>query len=766
MKPTSSKFAHEAEAHLFAFCFAAIISAAYLLYAPSSDLLDRASFPFLVTGVFLICCGLEHIFALFVSGRISALFSLIPWLVLLPVIRSIEVLYLLQPAIVLGVLLRLCVRVLPHGKRTFIPGTLCLDAAALYLFFYHDQFGDNELTSRLLCIFLVILTMSAAERTFFAQRSSAYPIHLFLFLALSCLFVPMASKPIDWTPVERAGERIVSGLERAADNIAYYFASNFGNGYMAGYSSFGRTGEKLDLSKRNQLLIETRQLPYHTFTDEETGTLINLRKTLYLSGGQGADEVQFAGFLGFLYQNGVDRGKAFAFSDTELVTLEYRYLDTRDEIVPSTAFLVTHWGDKVHGGQSGAVHHKGYRLDAQYLDIDYGSAELIELYRAASSAQGYEGAAPSAPDYYEASSYARELWNLDLSEVLSEDEYDSALKELTKRDADVRDEYMDASGSDARLSDLAEEVTRGCTNDYDKCRRIEEYLRQFAYTRDAVGGYNASSDMSSAEGMADIAERFLFDTGKGYCVHFTSAMVMMLRLSGIPARAVTGYRYAFPFEVADEYPVSSSCAHTWPEAYIPGAGWIPFEPTSGYYALSANTWHRSSGSSKELPGHSSALPAPAVTAVSDTTPEDQDAAVESSLVLALKVLWPFVLSAALIVLLLFVGSRLLRALRYRLSSPAQKLLWDVELIKKDLAALSGTTVSDRGFLSDYLPLAPAEMKPDLESIFRTSYRILYGPDGNNTPTTAENDLARALRDNLRQRHTGRRKIEDSNEFLQ
>ncbi len=659
---------------------------------------------------------------------------------------------MLVPAIVLGVLLRLCVRILPHGKRTFVPGTLCLDTAALYLYFDHGQFGEDDLSSRLLCIFLVILTLSAIERTFFAKKTHGFPIHFFLCLGLISLFMPMAPKPIDWSPVERAGERIVSGIEKAADNLSYYFAFAFGNSYTAGYSSFAPTGEKIDMSQKDQLLVEMDELPYHTFVDEETGKLTNMRKTLYLSGGIGADEVQFVGFLGFLYQNGVTRDTALSFSDVSRLSLEYVYLDTRDEIVPSTAFLVTDWDGRVNGGKSKAVHHKGYRTDAQYLDIDYGSATLVELYRSAASSTALHSSAASygAPDYTEASSYAKELWDIDLSEVLSEDEYESALKKFSERDADVLDEYLDATGTDDKLKELTDEITLEGSNDYDKCRQIEMYLRQFAYSRDAVGGYNASSDMGSAEGMADIAERFLFDTGKGYCVHFTSAMVMMLRLCGIPARAVTGYRYSFPFEARGEYLVSSSCAHTWPEAYIPGAGWVPFEPTSGYYAPSDNTWHTSAGSLGAYTP-SKPLPSPATAPSSEDLPADETASSGSSIILALKVLWPFVLSAVIIILLLVAGTGLYRALRYRLSSPSQKLLWDLELIKKELVALSGKPFSDRGLLSDYLAIAPAGIRPDLQRVFSASYKVLYSGDGAADPTPEENALARDLRERLRKK---------------
>jgi transglutaminase-like putative cysteine protease len=115
--------------------------------------------------------------------------------------------------------------------------------------------------------------------------------------------------------------------------------------------------------------------------------------------------------------------------------------------------------------------------------------------------------------------------------------------------------------------------------------------------------------MSTDAGMADIADRFLFETQTGYCVHYTSAMVMLLRLSGIPARASFGYRYVFPFEKEEAYEVDGGCAHTWPEAYLAGIGWVPFEPTAGVLKPAAYTWRRTAG------GETSAGPMPEKPAV-------------------------------------------------------------------------------------------------------------------------------------------------------
>ncbi|WP_036738254.1 transglutaminase-like domain-containing protein, partial [Paenibacillus zanthoxyli] len=80
---------------------------------------------------------------------------------------------------------------------------------------------------------------------------------------------------------------------------------------------------------------------------------------------------------------------------------------------------------------------------------------------------------------------------------------------------------------------------------------------------------------------ADFVDDFLFTEKKGYCVHFASAMTVLLRSSGIPARYVQGYapgrKAAGPGP--QRYMVTQGDAHAWVEVYFPGAGWVPLDPT-------------------------------------------------------------------------------------------------------------------------------------------------------------------------------------------
>ncbi|TMB43628.1 MAG: transglutaminase domain-containing protein [Chloroflexi bacterium] len=72
---------------------------------------------------------------------------------------------------------------------------------------------------------------------------------------------------------------------------------------------------------------------------------------------------------------------------------------------------------------------------------------------------------------------------------------------------------------------------------------------------------------------------FLFQSHKGYCEFFATAMGDMLRSLGIPARLVNGFGPGVFDSQSQSYVVRGQDAHTWVEVYFPAYGWIPFEPT-------------------------------------------------------------------------------------------------------------------------------------------------------------------------------------------
>ncbi len=75
-------------------------------------------------------------------------------------------------------------------------------------------------------------------------------------------------------------------------------------------------------------------------------------------------------------------------------------------------------------------------------------------------------------------------------------------------------------------------------------------------------------------------DEFLFDTKRGYCEHYSSAFVVMMRALGVPARVVTGYQGGELNPVDGFVTVRQSDAHAWSEVWLTGRGWSRVDPTA------------------------------------------------------------------------------------------------------------------------------------------------------------------------------------------
>lgn len=127
-----------------------------------------------------------------------------------------------------------------------------------------------------------------------------------------------------------------------------------------------------------------------------------------------------------------------------------------------------------------------------------------------------------------------------------------------------------------RIQDLALQITADRENNYDRAKAIEIYLKSgtFQYETDHVPYVPKGRDF---------VDHFIFDSKKGYCDHFSTSMVVMLRSIGIPARWVKGFapgEATFDSDTGKYVTtVKNKDAHSWVEVYLDGIGWIPFEPT-------------------------------------------------------------------------------------------------------------------------------------------------------------------------------------------
>jgi len=121
-----------------------------------------------------------------------------------------------------------------------------------------------------------------------------------------------------------------------------------------------------------------------------------------------------------------------------------------------------------------------------------------------------------------------------------------------------------------RVRELAIQLTAGEPTPYDRARAIEKYLRSYDY----------SIDVSRPSLNQDLVDFFLFTIRKGYCDYYASAMVVLARAAGIPARFATGYASGTFNLNSRRFMITQADAHSWAEIYITGIGWVPFEPTA------------------------------------------------------------------------------------------------------------------------------------------------------------------------------------------
>lgn len=75
-------------------------------------------------------------------------------------------------------------------------------------------------------------------------------------------------------------------------------------------------------------------------------------------------------------------------------------------------------------------------------------------------------------------------------------------------------------------------------------------------------------------------EEFIFDTRSGYCEHYASAFVSLMRWAGVPARLIAGYQGGEWNDSGDYLTVYQADAHAWAEVWLPGRGWTRADPTA------------------------------------------------------------------------------------------------------------------------------------------------------------------------------------------
>ncbi|CAN5354109.1 DUF3488 and transglutaminase-like domain-containing protein [soil metagenome] len=258
------------------------------------------------------------------------------------------------------------------------------------------------------------------------------------------------------------------------------------------------------------------------------------------------------------------------------------------------------------------------------------------------------------------------------------------------------------------ISQTARDVVNraGATTDYQMAVALQNYFQSDAFTYSTTAPVDQGYDGSSANVIATFLQK-----KAGYCVHFSSAMAMMARTLGIPARIGVGFttgESSLDLQTRKTvFTVSTDDLHAWPELYFQDAGWVRFEPTPGRgtvpdYGLiddtSGGATPTSAPSTSPTP---TATPSSTATSAATGSPSDSSPAKAIGRVISAVAIWLGIALVVILVLLLPAivrrSRRLRRFARIRSSGAPLEAWAEVRDTALDLGLSSTDAETPRAF---------------------------------------------------------------------
>lgn len=390
------------------------------------------------------------------------------------------------------------------------------------------------------------------------DHSTIYMFPSFLVLVIVLLLLPVKSTPISWQFLIDMAEAAVQKVTAALNGIEVFFsdADSTYSVSFTGYDPDGHLGGSILSDDAIQVTVEgmgTNSPLYlaGTIFTEYTGQGWKMQENPYgeddylysyqkltdalSNGGYTAQEIQ-----------GITRQRSY--------TVSYEKLRTETLFtVPNTIAIVLPEKTTYSAGEGGNLildnsKSTGFSYRIRFLEVNYASEEVEALMRQ----EELNGTAQGNEEDRERSTFIYEN--------------DTGLpKDLPQR-----------------VRDLADHITEGAETDYDRLKAIEAYLNTLAYT---------TTPKTAPEGQ-DFTDYFLFESKSGYCTYFATAMAVLARCEGIPARYVEGFVTGDTLGREGIIELKGQNAHAWAEAYIDSVGWVPFEPTPGYYNAVPAEWEQ------------------------------------------------------------------------------------------------------------------------------------------------------------------------------
>lgn len=432
-----------------------------------------------------------------------------------------------------------------------------------------------------LAIILFLNSVSEALSFFYLGKTRSF-LAIYIMIAAITMLTPAPDEAYDWKFVTVAVDSLRNFIERTIYEINYY-VSNLGSD---GVFHYGYTGYQDSSISLFASLEDQDKLQFYVRGDRTKRNLY-LRGTVCDSYTDGvwvtnAEEETMSYqtdtlmTLYSIFSNVQEKSELDRFMEVREQEIVVQNISTQSLFFPLKLMDTTTHTDIHTVGDNLRMTGRsvsGDKYTYRFLDLDYASPELTEILRSGNEIRYNE------ETYELIFTKMKEYYGIELEKI----PFDEFLDAVSEGEKKITGQYADPGASvSERVRLLAEDITRGCHDDYGKCRALEAYLYQYSY--------NKSVRMPKD---ADILEWFLFDSREGYCIHYATALVSMLRCEGIPARLAEGFLVDYKnSEPVSGFPVSDRNAHAWAEAYIEGFGWIRLEPTVVNAAAADSVWYQ------------------------------------------------------------------------------------------------------------------------------------------------------------------------------
>lgn len=435
-----------------------------------------------------------------------------------------------------------------------------------------------------LAIVLLLYSVSETIALYYPGNTKSL-LMIYILVAVLTAVVPVSDKPYDWAFVFHIVDIMENVTDKVKAEIQYQFGDNaIFRFHNTGYSDTGAafSGDIMEWEVSQLSLYGTKTLRNlylkGNVSNEYDGS------TWKRKAGEAQDyRIDTLMTLYAIVDVVDDYSELRKFMDVKEQTIYFENIQTYSLFYPLKLLSITEDGMEAEADnlRLKQIGKRGYNYSYKFVDIDYANPIVIDILK------------KSKDMVYEETTYDRvynllkEYYDVNLEKI----PYETFVEQAEKAQKVSVEQYLSLNEYiSENVKKLAFELTEDSINAYDTCKKLESFLYQYHYNK----AISVPQDVN-------MLDWFLFEQKEGYCVHYATALAVMLRCQEIPSRFLEGFLVDYKEYVdVGTYSISSNRAHAWVEAYIDGFGWIRLEPTVTYAGNANKIWFKTSNAEDDI----------------------------------------------------------------------------------------------------------------------------------------------------------------------